>query len=59
MRHNGQVTRIGEGSYCGFVSYPSLTMKPKGGFIGLTNISVAGADRRVVDLYRCADGKLA
>ncbi len=59
VRDNGHVTRIGEGNYCGFVGYPSLTMRPKGGFMGLTNISDAEADMRIVDLYRCAGGKLA
>lgn len=59
VRHNGHAIRIGEGSYCGFFGYPSLTMRPTGGFLGLTNKSNAEADMRIVDLYRCEDGKLA
>lgn len=59
VRHNGHVTRIGEGNYCGFFGYPSLTMRPTGGFLGLTNVSDTEADMRIVDLYRCENGKLA
>lgn len=59
VRHNGHVTRIGEGNYCGFFGYPSLTMKPANGYLGLTIESDREADMRIVDLYRREGDKLA
>lgn len=57
IRHNGHVVRIAEGNFGGFFGYPSLTMRPKGGYMGLTSKSEATADMRIVDLYR-RDGEL-
>lgn len=57
LSHNGHETRGGEGHFGGFFGWPSLTMRPKGGYMGLTSSSSATADMRIVDLYR-RDGDL-
>lgn len=59
IRHNGHQTRIAEGSYGGFFGYPSITMRPKGGYLGMTTAGDGTADMRIVDLYRRKGGKLA
>lgn len=59
IRHNGHITRIGEGNYGGFFGYPSMTMKSKGGYMGLLSESDKEADMRIVDLYRRDGDKLA
>ena len=54
----GHVCRFAEGKYAGWFGWPNLTMKPRGGFLGMP-----GCDRtvemRVVDLYRREGDKLA
>lgn len=59
IRHNGHVARLAEGNYGGFFGYPSLTMRPTGGYMGLTSESDKHADMRIVDLYRRDGDKLA
>jgi len=54
---NGHIARFAEGDYGGFFGWPNLTNCATGGFLGLP-ASAAPADMRVVDIYRCADGKL-
>lgn len=58
IRHNGHQCRIAEGHYAGFFGYPSLTMKMRGGFMGLP-ASDTEADMRIVDIYRRQGPKLA
>jgi len=59
VRHNGHVVRLGEGNYGGFFGYPSMTMRAKGGYMGLTSAGDKTADMRIVDLYRRDGDKLA
>lgn len=59
VRHNGHVMRIAEGHYGGFFGYPSLTVRPSGGYLGLTTASDRTADMRIVDLYRRSGDKIA
>lgn len=59
IKHNGHVTRIGEGHYGGFFGYPSLTMRSTGGYLGLLSASDKPAEMRIVDLYRRDGDKLA
>jgi hypothetical protein len=57
-RHTEHRARLGEGNYGGFFGYPSLTLRSKGGFLGLPPGDV-DADMRIVDLYRRDGEKLA
>lgn len=57
VSHTEHVARLGEGNYGGFFGYPSLTLRSKGGFLGLPP-SDAEADMRIVDLYRRDGDKL-
>ncbi|MEM0937439.1 MAG: ester cyclase [Pseudomonadota bacterium] len=59
LSHNGHETRGGEGAFGGFFGWPSLTMRPKGGYMGLTSASTQTADMRIVDLYRRDGERLA
>ena len=59
VRHNGHIVRLGEGNYGGFFGYPSLTMRSKGGYMGLLSDGSKLADMRIVDLYRRNGDKLA
>jgi hypothetical protein len=52
VRHDGHETRIAEGSYGGFFGYPSLIMKPAGGYMGVTTASEREFEMRIVDIYR-------
>lgn len=58
IRFNGHVCRIAEGDYAAWFGWPNLTMKSRGGFLGLP-----GCDRdlhmRIVDIYRREGDKLA
>ncbi|MEM9248209.1 MAG: ester cyclase [Pseudomonadota bacterium] len=58
VRHNGHQCRVAEGHYAAFFGYPSLTMKMRGGFLGLP-ASAREADMRIVDVYRREGDKLA
>ena len=57
IRHNGHGCRIGEGCFGGFFGYPSLTVKCRGGFMGLP-AHQREVDMRIVDLYRREGDKL-
>lgn len=59
VRHNGHAVRVGEGNYGGFFGYPSMTMRAKGGYMGLMSSGEQTADMRIVDLYRRDGDKLA
>ena len=59
ISHNGHVMRGGEGMFGGFFGWPSLTMRPTGGYLGLTSASERTADMRIVDLYRRDGDRLA
>jgi len=55
---NGHVCRMAEGRYGGFFGWPNLTMKSRGGFLGLP-ASDQSTEMRVVDIYRREGNKLA
>jgi hypothetical protein len=55
---NGHVCRLAEGHYGGFFGWPNLTMKSRGGFLGLPACDQA-TEMRVVDIYRRDGEKLA
>lgn len=57
-RFNGHLCRMAEGHFGGFFGWANLTLRNKGGYMGMT-ASPGFADMRVVDLYREQDGKLA
>lgn len=48
---NGHLARLAEGNYGGFFGWPNLTLRSRGGFMGLP-ASDTPADMRVVDIYR-------
>lgn len=52
VRHNGHQVRCAEGAFGAFFGYPSMTLRPTGGFLGLTSASDREADMRIVDVYR-------
>lgn len=54
----GHVARIAEGDYGAWFGWPNLTMKSKGGFMGLP-ASDRSAEMRVVDVYRRDGEKLS
>jgi len=54
----GHVTEFSEGNFGGFFGWPSLTMKNRGGFMGLP-ASDFKTEMRVVDIYRRKGDKLA
>lgn len=58
VTHTEHVARLGEGHFGGFFGYPSLTLRHRGGFLGLPG-SDTPADMRIVDLYRREGDKLA
>ena len=58
VSHNEHVARIGEGMFGGFFGYPSLTVRPTGGFMGLP-ASDRPAEMRIVDMYRREGDRLA
>lgn len=58
LRHHGHVVRVAEGHYSGFFGYPSMSLKMKGGFMGLP-ASDKEAHMRIVDIYRREGDKLA
>lgn len=51
IRSDGHQVEIVEGSYGGFFGYPSITLRPTGGFMGMP-ANDAEAEMRLVDLYR-------
>ena len=54
----GHVTEFSEGNFGGFFGWPSLTMKNKGGFLGLPASDIT-TEMRLVDIYRRDGDKLA
>ncbi|MDE0335558.1 MAG: nuclear transport factor 2 family protein [Defluviicoccus sp.] len=59
LTHHGHVLEFAEGSYGGFFGYPTMRMKSKGGYMGLTSAGDVEAEMRIVDLYRREGDKLA
>jgi hypothetical protein len=57
-KFNGHVCRFAEGSFGGFFGWANLTVRNAGGYMGMT-AGPCFADMRVVDIYRCQDGKLS
>ena len=55
---NGHICRFSEGRFGGFFGWPNLTMKPAGGFMGMTS-SEQTTEMRVVDIYRREGNLLA
>ena len=55
---NGHDCNIAEGNYAGWFGWPSLTMNPGSGFMGLP-ASDRKIDMRLVDMYRRVGDKLA
>jgi hypothetical protein len=54
----GHNARLAEGFYGGFYGWPSMKLRPTGGFLGLPT-SDKLADMRIVDMYRREGKKLA
>jgi len=57
--HAGHIARLAEGMMGGFFGYPSLIVRPAGGYLGLTTRAPVEAGMRIVDLYRRAGDRLA
>ena len=55
---NGHKCRLAEGNYGGFFGWPNLSLRNKGGYMGMTG-SRHCADMAVVDIYRRHGDKLA
>lgn len=58
IRGHGHLCRMAEGCFGGFFGWANLSMKPRGGFLGLP-ASDTRAEMRVVDIYRRDGDKLA
>ena len=56
---NGHVAKLAEGHFGGFFGWPNLTLKHKGGFMGMPATNGAAGDMRVIDIYRRNGSKLA
>ncbi len=59
VRFHGHETEFAEGAYGGFFGWPSITMRPTGGYMGLTTAGERSGEMRIVDLYRRDGDKLA
>lgn len=57
-RFHGHVCRISEGHFGGFFGWPNLSVRNRGGFMGMP-ASTDFAPMRVIDLYRRKGDKLA
>jgi hypothetical protein len=57
-RFNGHICRMAEGNYGGFFGWPNLSLRPSGGYLGMSPYHDY-ADMRVVDIYRRKGDKLA
>jgi hypothetical protein len=57
-KFNGHLARLAEGDFGGFFGWANLTLRNAGGYMGMT-AGPGSADMRVIDMYRCEDGKLA
>jgi len=58
VQFHGHVCRFSEGNFGGFFGWPNLTMRPRGGFMGLPAHDKR-VEMRVVDIYRRDGDKLA
>lgn len=58
IQFNGHICRIAEGKFGGFFGWPNLTMRPRGGFLGMPAHDQR-VEMRVVDIYRREGDKLA
>ena len=56
---HGHELEFAEGNYGGFYGWPSISMRPTGGYMGLTTACDRAGDMRIVDLYRREGDKLA
>ena len=59
VKFNGHILSSAEDDLGGWFGWPNLIMKPKGGYLGLTNSSEIESEMRVVDLYRRDGDKIA
>jgi len=59
IKFNGHILSSAEDDLGGWFGWPNLIMKPKGGYLGLTNASDIESEMRVVDLYRRDGDKIA
>ena len=59
ISHDGHIMRSAEGNVGGFFGWPSMLMKSKGSYMGLTSASDQTAEMRITDLYRRSGDKLA
>jgi len=59
IRFGGHILSSAEDDLGGWFGWPNLIMKPKGGYLGLTNASEIESEMRVVDLYRRDGDKIA
>ena len=59
VEFHGHEVEFAEGNYGGFFGWPSVSMRPTGGFMGLTSASDRSGEMRIVDLYRRDGDKLA
>ena len=59
VEFHGHELEFAEGKYGGFFGWPSISMRPTGGYMGLTSASDQAGDMRIVDLYRRDGDKLA
>ena len=56
-KFNGHLCKIAEGHFGGFFGWPNLTLKHRGGFMGMPATN-QDADMRVIDMYRRQGDKL-
>ena len=59
IKFGGHILSSAEDDLGGWFGWPNLIMKPKGGYLGLTNASDIESEMRVVDLYRRDGDKIA
>ena len=59
IKFNGHILSSAEDDLGGWFGWPNLIMKPKGGYLGLTNTGNIESEMRVVDLYRRDGDKIA
>ena len=59
IRFGGHILSSAEDDLGGWFGWPNLIMRPKGGYLGLTNASDIESEMRVVDLYRRDGDKIA
>lgn len=56
-KFNGHLCKLAEGHFGGFFGWPNLTLKNRGGFMGMPATETWG-DMRVIDMYRRSGDKL-